>query len=466
MAQTLVDLGGVDAGDVLLLQGRNLAAVHAAFAATQSRIAAWHQNAELRVVLIFYFSGHSDGEALEIGRERLPFSELRRWLGATLAEVRLVIVDSCQAGALLAAKGGRPGPGFQIRLSDDLASSGEALLTSSAADELALESKEIRGSFFTHHLVSGLRGAADSSGDGVVTLAEAYQYAFAHTVAATAGTLIGPQHPAYDYRLSGQGELVLATLARAGAGLLLPGGFERIVITRLRLDQVIAEVPAALAAVHVMVPPGPYAIAAWKRGRLYTARVTVGDGETRRVDAGELAGRGTPETQAKGGAATPTIAAARPLPTQRDVRLVVAAGVQGGASPGVSAAPSLRLGVRSATPSGWSAAADLAANRGAGFWETTAIAYAGYRLGFLRGVFGGFVGLEVGAGVASQKLDGGPSATSATVVGAPWLGATVRLSPRVLLTLESHVPLGWVRRDGGNALALYPAGWVGLVLRP
>ena len=56
---------------------------------------------------------------------------------------------------------------------DDLASTGEALLTSSAADENALESKEIRGSFFSHHLVSGLRGAADSSGDGQVTLAEA-----------------------------------------------------------------------------------------------------------------------------------------------------------------------------------------------------------------------------------------------------------------------------------------------------
>ena len=54
------------------------------------------------------------------------------------------------------------------------------MITSSAAREAALESAEIEASFFSHHLISGLRGAADTSGDGLVTLAEAYQYAFTH----------------------------------------------------------------------------------------------------------------------------------------------------------------------------------------------------------------------------------------------------------------------------------------------
>jgi hypothetical protein len=107
-------------------------------------------------------------------------------------------------------KGGHPGPAFTIRLSDEVSSTGEALLTSSAADELALESREIGGSFFTHHLVSGLRGAADTSGDGKITLAEAYQYAFERTVSATASMTIGTQHPGYDYRLPGRGDLVLS----------------------------------------------------------------------------------------------------------------------------------------------------------------------------------------------------------------------------------------------------------------
>src|SRR5439155_3278375 len=135
--------------------------------------------------------------------------DLRKWLAATGVDVKVALVDSCKSGALLQAKGGTRGMPFQIRLTDDLASTGEALLTSSAADEVALESKEIGGSFFTHHFVSGLRGAADASGDGIVTLNEAYQYAYAHTISTTGQTIIGPQHPAYDYRLTGQGELVL-----------------------------------------------------------------------------------------------------------------------------------------------------------------------------------------------------------------------------------------------------------------
>jgi hypothetical protein len=72
----------------------------------------------------------------------------------TRADVRVAIVDGCQSGALV-GKGGARAPGFEIRLIDQLDASGEAMLTSSAADELALESREIRGSFFTHHLVSG-----------------------------------------------------------------------------------------------------------------------------------------------------------------------------------------------------------------------------------------------------------------------------------------------------------------------
>ena len=98
------------------------------------------------------------------------------------------------------------------------------MLTSSAATEDALESKEIRGSFFTNNLVSGLRGAADASGDGHITLGEAYRYAYAGTVASTVDTVVGAQHPGYAYQLSGMGEIVLTELATASAALLLPAG--------------------------------------------------------------------------------------------------------------------------------------------------------------------------------------------------------------------------------------------------
>ena len=59
---------------------------------------------------------------------------------------------------------------------------GHAFLTSSSADEAAQESDRIGGSFFTHYLITGLRGGADANADGKVTLGEAYQFAFAETV--------------------------------------------------------------------------------------------------------------------------------------------------------------------------------------------------------------------------------------------------------------------------------------------
>ena len=47
----------------------------------------------------------------------------------------------------------------------------KSLSTSSDASQ---ESDEIGGSYFTHYLVSGMRGAADANGDQLVTLAEVY----------------------------------------------------------------------------------------------------------------------------------------------------------------------------------------------------------------------------------------------------------------------------------------------------
>src|SRR5205823_5089889 len=99
-----------------------------------------------------------------------------RYAEADAARFARVLVE------LVGVKGGTPGPSFQIRLDDDdLASTGYVFLTSSAGDELALESPEIHGSFFTHHLISGMLGQADVSGDHRVSLAEAYEYAYART---------------------------------------------------------------------------------------------------------------------------------------------------------------------------------------------------------------------------------------------------------------------------------------------
>ncbi|WP_342381926.1 caspase family protein [Myxococcus stipitatus] len=287
LAGVLSELGDVAASDLIVLQGKDLATVRLALATAARKVDALRGTPDTRVVLLFYFSGHSDGVALELGTERLPYKDLRNWLEATRADVRLAIVDSCRSGALLQFKGGRPGPSFELRLTDEVHSTGHALLTSSAEDELALESREVGGSLFTHHLVSGLRGAADASGDGLVTLGEAYQYAYFHTVSATADVLTGAQHPAYAYRLTGKGELVLTQLPSPGTALELPPDFERALLLRTGRGPVLAEL--GLGAVpRLAVPPGEYELRAWRGGQQYIGTVTAAWGQVLKVGWGDL----------------------------------------------------------------------------------------------------------------------------------------------------------------------------------
>jgi hypothetical protein len=131
--------------------------------------------------------------------------------------VKVAILDSCSSGSLTRAKGGVTRPAFLFDVSSDM--SGHAYLTSASAEEAAQESDRIGGSFFTHYLISGLRGAADAKGDGLVTLEEAYAYAYQETLASTEKTQYGPQHPAWEIELSGSGSLVLTDLRSSSATL-------------------------------------------------------------------------------------------------------------------------------------------------------------------------------------------------------------------------------------------------------
>lgn len=135
----------------------------------------------------------------------------------------MVVLDSCASGALIRSKGGVRRPSFVVP--EPTAVRGHAYLTSSSADEAAQESDALGGSFFTHFLVSGLRGAADARGDGRVTLDDAYRFAARETLARTARTAVGSQHATYDIRLSGSGDIVLSDLHRASASLVLGAGF-------------------------------------------------------------------------------------------------------------------------------------------------------------------------------------------------------------------------------------------------
>jgi uncharacterized caspase-like protein len=222
MHAILLRLGGVEESDARLLLSPSADEVRRALADLGQGSAAARAAGDSTLLLVYY-SGHAKDGALRLRETRLELSELRRLLEAAPADVRIGLLDACRSGSVTRAKGVRRAPAFDVSRADG--PRGLVLVTSSGADEESQESDALGASFFTHHLASGLLGDADASGDGKVTLAEAYTYAYARTVASTADTTAGVQHPAYLYDLGGAGDVVLTEIG-ASASLVFPAASE------------------------------------------------------------------------------------------------------------------------------------------------------------------------------------------------------------------------------------------------
>jgi hypothetical protein len=216
-----------------------------------------------QTLFVFFYSGHGNNEALEIGSERLPLRDLRNFLEQlNSADVRVAFVDACQSGALTGVKGGKRAPGYEVRLADPGQVKGMAIVTSSTANEFSQESDELKGSYFSHSIMSGLLGAADSSRDGQVTLSEVYQFAFRRTLASTAASLAGGQHPTYDYRMAGAGDVILTRTRPKDARLAFvrESGATYTIFSGGR-GEVIAELPSSASEdLYLALPAGDYRV--------------------------------------------------------------------------------------------------------------------------------------------------------------------------------------------------------------
>jgi hypothetical protein len=256
----LTRVGGVRGDDAALLLSEGARAFRRALADLSARAAA-AQAAGERTVLLVYFSGHAKDGALRFGPGGLPLAELREALQAAPADVRIGLLDACRSGAIARTKGLRPAPDFQVTAPAEAGPRGLVLIASSAADEESQESDALGASYFTHHLASGLLGDADASGDGRVTLAEAYAHAYGRTVGATAGTAGGTQHPVFLYDLGGAGDVVLTDLAPATGGLLFPPELEGLYVVLDASGRAVAEVAKPAGTVRrLSLPPGRYGV--------------------------------------------------------------------------------------------------------------------------------------------------------------------------------------------------------------
>lgn len=283
----LTRLGGVRREDTaLVLGGSSDAFLHAL--SDIERRAQEAKRAGQRTAIFVYYSGHAKDGALRLGDSRLPFAALKSRLSQAPADVRVGIFDACQSGAMTRRKGARRAPEFEIQTNAAQDASGLVILTSSSADEDSQESDSIGGSYFSHHLASGLLGDADRSRDGKVSLSEAYAYAYERTVADTSSSVAGAQHPTYSYDFQGNGDLVLTDLVARNEGLVFPAAAARglyyVVDER---GFVVAEVwKQDDAERRIGLPRGAYKLKRRLEDRLRIAQVSVGGGRLTWVNEG------------------------------------------------------------------------------------------------------------------------------------------------------------------------------------
>jgi len=290
IAETLRDLGSFQEENTVVLLGKGAATIQRVLIAMNARLRSTTRGAD-QAVLLVYYSGHADADALHLGDERLELGQLRELVRGSPADFRMLMLDSCRSGALTRVKGGRPTEVFDVAREEHLEGEGLVFLTSSSANEDAQESDALRGSFFTHHFISGLIGAADVDGDGAITLAEAYRYAYEHTVRSSSRTLQGTQHPTFEFDLRGQGGITLTQVgevARGRARLSFPADRAYLVFAGGPDGAVISEVGVRDVARTVNVRAGRYFIRGRTRDHLLEGTIAVGSGATRRIDDSAL----------------------------------------------------------------------------------------------------------------------------------------------------------------------------------
>jgi len=163
--------------------------------------------------VILFFSGHGafdpmrpkdflflshDSEPDYLGTTAVKMSGLD-FLKGINAERVLIIADACHAGGFSEMKPKTLVPSLNLFLQEAKNSSGKVIITSTKDEQLSWEVPNLKNSVFTHYLLDGLKGSADKDHDGVVTLSEAYQYAYSRTSEATKGH----QHPQWEGKISG-----------------------------------------------------------------------------------------------------------------------------------------------------------------------------------------------------------------------------------------------------------------------
>lgn len=306
----------------------------------------------------------------------------------------------------------------------------------------------LKGSIFTHHFLAGLRGAADQSGDGEITVSEAYAYAKLQTVAGTFATTAGPQHPEFHVDLRGSGDLVLTDVKQARALFELlddtPG-----TLGLLSQDSAlpVTELHKARGPFRMALPPGRYQV--WLRTE-----------ESTRIASFTLPSAGQVTLRARDLAVvTPQVARAKEgaSPDNQDgvsASLGLAPMLATGAVPGVAPLFGMRARahLRVRPDQAWFFAASVSVDSGApaSLGETEVATRLGAGLSHALGPVTFFAKLELGGVFIFQFGAGVESRRSLVPALTPTLGGELRLSSHFALMLEASLSGLWLVTTSGS----------------
>lgn len=134
-------------------------------------------------VIMLYFSGHGlKGSFLPIdynGKEhKISHSTILSILDESPAKHKLCIADACHSGSLTAMRS-KTAVDRTIKTFYDafkITEGGTALFLSSKSDEISLESNGLRQGIFSHFLIRGMKGEADSNLDKIITVQELHRF--------------------------------------------------------------------------------------------------------------------------------------------------------------------------------------------------------------------------------------------------------------------------------------------------
>jgi len=280
VADLLVELGNFDQDLVTVLYAPTAEQLRTALAEHASVSAKYEDD-----MFLLYYSGHADAQGLRLGDDRYFFETLKHDFRVVDADVRIGILDSCRSGTITRLKGASVSE--SLFGNDGGTVEGEAWLTASAADELAQESDDLRGGFFTHYLLSGMRGAADTN-DAVVDLDELYRYTLERVVANTGGTSAGTQHPHFQNKLQGSGGVSLTDMRNASAIVVLPEAVNATghisVLRRPDLVQIAEFSKSPDHELKLALPPGSYTVRRNTTEDLYETGFDLGEGQQYTID--------------------------------------------------------------------------------------------------------------------------------------------------------------------------------------